>query len=340
MDALEIAPTQPVSQTAPYPSLTREERDLSRIDLADRAAENALLATGATTPADWFEQNSDALMARVAERGWTLVRGLPVAGATQFRAAVARLGRPLIEDYGDLPMRPTDDGTAGVFNVTRYPAKKAILFHNEGSHTPCAPRFIFFHCAVPAAADGHTPLADSRAVLHALPVEIRAAFATHGLLYRRNFLPGLDVSWQEYFHTQNRVQVDEICAANGTLTRWHADGNLETETRRPAVTAHPNIGGDVFFNQILLHHPSCLDPEVRQAITNMPLQGRFPRDVRLGDGRAIPDEWVAEVQRAHLRNALCFRWQAGDIVMVDNRRVAHARRPYSGARQHHVVLAD
>lgn len=340
MDATELIPTPAVRTAAAYALLNREERDLACTDLTDRAGEHALIADTGATPADWFERNRGAMMERVAERGWTLVRGLRVESATEFRAAVARLGRPLIEDYGDLPMRPTDDGTTGVFNVTRYPAKKAILFHNEGSHTPRAPRFIFFHCALPAATDGHTPLADSRAVLHALPAEIRAAFATHGLLYRRNFLPGLDVSWQEYFHTQNRVRVDETCAANGTLTRWHADGNLETETHRPAIVAHPDIGGDVFFNQILLHHPSCLDPEVRQAISNMPLQGRFPRDVRLGDGRAIPDEWVAEVLRAHLRNALCFRWQAGDIVMVDNRRVSHARRPYAGARQHHVVLAD
>jgi alpha-ketoglutarate-dependent taurine dioxygenase len=224
--------------------------------------------------------------------------------------------------------------------VTRYPAKKAILFHNEGSHTPRAPRFIFFHCALPATRDGETPLADSSAVFHALPPEMRRAFLERGLLYRRNFLPGLDVSWQDYFHTDRRDEVERLCAEAGTCARWHADGNLETETLRPAVIPHPDRGIPVFFNQILLHHPYCLDPEVRAAIANMPLSGRFPRDVRFGDGAAIPDEWVAEVLRAHAANALCFRWQPGDIVMVDNQRTAHARRPYAGARQHHVVLAD
>jgi alpha-ketoglutarate-dependent taurine dioxygenase len=36
--------------------------------------------------------------------------------------------------------------------------------------------------------------------------------------------------------------------------------------------------------------------------------------------------------------AVAFRWEPGDVVVVDNLAVAHARCPYRGARRHHVML--
>jgi alpha-ketoglutarate-dependent taurine dioxygenase len=322
-------------------AMSKEERDLLVMDLSDRSGPHLIVADAGGGPASaWMAEHRASILAKVADKGWALVRGLTMDGARGFRRSLEELGIPLVDEYGDLPMMPSTDGTSGVFNVTKYPAKNAILFHNEGSHTPQAPRHIFFRCEIAAEKDGETPLADSNAVLQALPPEIAQAFAQRGLLYRRNFVDGLDVSWQQYFGTDSRSDLEAIAAQQGFRLIWRADGGLATETARPAVIRHPDSGADVFFNQILLHHPAALDPKVRKALQGM-LKGQgFPRDVCFGDGTPIPDEWIAEVLSAHIKVAACFAWQPGDVVIVDNYAVSHARRPFSGPRQHHVILAS
>lgn len=52
------------------------------------------------------------------------------------------------------------------------------------------------------------------------------------------------------------------CRESSTDAEWTAAG-LRTRQRRIAVSRHPGTGEKVFFNQIQLHHVSCLGPEVR-----------------------------------------------------------------------------
>jgi len=324
-----------------YPEMTKDERDLRTIDITDRSIKFIMSAeVDSNDASNWVANNREAIMRNVATHGWTLIRGLKVSDATAFHRCISQLNIPLVEEYGDLPMSPSEDGTSGVFNVTKYPSKNAILFHNEGSHTHQAPRFIFFQCTVAAQQDGETPLANSAEVYRALPDKIRTEFEQRGLLYRRNFMEGFDVPWSKYFGTQDKIAIDSLCSRHEIKTVWLPNGGLVTEIFRPAVISHQDNGMRVFFNQILLHHPSCLDPEVRKALRNMLNGASFPRDVLFGDGSPIPDEWVAEILRAHIKVAHCFRWQSGDVVVVDNTAVSHARRPYSGSRQHHVILAQ
>jgi len=210
-----------------YPVMSKDERDLRHLDVTDRSAGFVMVADPAAGgPIGWVADHRDTIMRNVASLGWTLIRGLKVAQATTFRKCISQLNIPLVEEYGDLPMSPSDDGTSGVFNVTKYPSKNAILFHNEGSHTHQAPRFIFFQCTIAAQRDGETPLANSADVYQALPEEIRNGFEQRGLIYRRNFVEGLDVPWTKYFGTQSKAAVEELCAGHGIKTNWLANGGL------------------------------------------------------------------------------------------------------------------
>lgn len=304
------------------------------------AGDQLLLAEGPPDATRWMEENRHRIASAIAAHGWVLLRGLNLQGAESFKRCIAALGFPLAEDYGDLPMSASEGGAAGVFDVTPFPPEEAILFHHEGSHTPSVPRYICFHCALPAARGGETPLADSARVFAALPLEMRDVFARQGLLYRRSFITGFDVPWQRYFSTSDPSAVESLCRARGVRAVWRPDGGLTTETHRPAVIRHPDSRRPVFFNQILLHHPACLDPEVREAFEYIHEAGGMPRDVRLGDGSEIPDSWVRTILEAQVEAAAVFSWQRGDIVIADNLAVAHARLPYRGERRHHVILSE
>ena len=67
----------------------------------------------------------------------------------------------------------------------------------------------------------------------------------------------------------------------------------------------------VFFNQVLLHHPACLDPKAREAFQYVLPEGQMPREVRFGDGSSIPEVWIDEMLETYVQAATCFQCSFG-----------------------------
>jgi hypothetical protein len=277
----------------------------------------------------------EAAMSALANHGWCLHRA-GVRSIEEFQKVVLELGLPLADQYGDLPPK---SGRTGVFDTTPYPPSEDLLFHNEASHTPRAPKYIFFYCLRAAQKGGETPLSDGRLALSLLEPEIREALIDKGLLYIRNFVPGLDVRWQQFFSTEDRGEVERVCRDQGIDVRWRSESELETSYRTTAVAKHP-ARGDVFFHQIALHHPAFLDPDVREFFEEVAGRKTTPRTVRFGTGEEIPDEWARAIYRAQLEAGTVFPWCAGDILMLDNRLFAHGRLAFTGERENYVMLGE
>jgi len=271
------------------------------------------------------------------QHGALLFRGFGAGSASWFERAAGSLCAELYAEYGDLPREQVG---GRVYGSTPYPSEQRIEFHHESSHLPRWPRKIFFHCVQAAPVGGETPLADGRRVLGLLPAALRDKFAERGLLYVRCFREGLDVSWQDFFRVSERSAVEAACGAEGLMVQWLGDGTLRTERRAEAVRRHPETGDAVFFNQILLHHAACLPEAVRGSLLALYGAEGLPRQVYFGDGGAISDAELAQVAKAYEQATLRFPWQPGDLLMVDNMRVAHGRSPFSGPRKILVAMGD
>ena len=85
-------------------------------------------------------------------------------------------------------------------------------------------------------------------------------------MYVRNFSEGIDVPWQDFFHTTDQAEVERMCSEAGMACEWTANGGLRVSQVSPAVAVHPRTGEKLFFNQVQLHHVSCLDDETRDAL--------------------------------------------------------------------------
>jgi hypothetical protein len=287
------------------------------------------------TLADWLSANAETVWGLVAERGALLLRGFTVASPTEFEHGVMALKRELQPEYGDLPHAITN--TQFVQDATPYPAELAILFHHEASHTPLWPRYIWFFCEQPAHTGGETPLLRSEEIARRLPPAILAEFSSKGLTYIRSFLPGLDVPWQTFFRTDDTATVEQICQMSGVNLHWLPNGGLRTMTNRPAVIEW--LGRPLFFNQLLLHHPACLAPATRQTLADLFGVENLPRNVTFGDGSPIPDPAIEVILETAVECGVCFEWRQGDVLMLDNLAVSHARRPYSGPRCIRVAMS-
>ena len=121
---------------------------------------------------------------------------------------------------------------------------------------------------------------------------------------------------------------------------WTDGGGLRIRQNGPAVVSHPKTGERAFFNQIQLHHPSCLDAETRQSLLSLFREDELPRNVLYGDGTAIPDSVMERIGELYWKLAVSFPWSAGDLIMLDNMLVSHARTPYVGPRKIIVAMGE
>ena len=287
--------------------------------------------------ADWATSHRDRIDGWFDKHGAILFRGFALAGVADFESVAGAIAGDLFAEYGDLP---PESASQKVYGSTPYPADKMILFHNESSHLPTWPLRQFFFCVIPSATGGTTPLLDSRAVYNALDPAIRDEFETKGLMYVRNFSEGIDVPWEEFFHTSDRAEVERICTESGMTCEWTSSGGLRIRQLSPAVVDHPRTGERLFFNQVQLHHVYCLDPETSDSLRQLFSEDEMPRNVYFGDGSVIPDETMEYIGNLYEELCVDFPWEAGDLVAVDNMLVQHARRPFTGERKLLVAMAQ
>src|SRR5207245_10654530 len=150
-------------------------------------------------------------------------------------------------------------------------------------------------CGQPGEQGGARLVVDCREVVRGMDAKILQKFEEKGVEYVRNFSPGLDVSWQQFFHTNRRREVEAACTQAGMTCEWTGNDSLRVGQICQAVTRHPKTGEKVFFNQVQLHHVYCLDPAVRDSLLTLFQRAELPRHVYYGDGSEIEDDVMEHV---------------------------------------------
>jgi alpha-ketoglutarate-dependent taurine dioxygenase len=291
-------------------------------------------ATGALDAIAWVNDERDFIEAALSRHAAILFRGFELRTPQAFESFASSIEPELFGEYGDLPKKA---GGRNTYQSTPYPKDKMILFHNESSHLERWPRKQFFYCELPSPTGGATPIADCREVLKRLPPELVHRLETQGLLYVRTFTRRLDVSWQDFFKTDHRGDVEKKLRSAGVEWNWLDDDGLQTRTRAGAVVRHPITRERAFFNQVQLHHLSSLEADLREDLLMLVGEQRLPRNVYYGDGAPIDDADMAVIGKAYEDCAVRFQWRQGDVLMLDNMLAAHARDPYDGPRK--IVVA-
>ena len=199
---------------------------------------------------------------------------------------------------------------------------------------------ILFYSAVPALRGGETPIADTRKILSRISHEVKERFIKQKYIYVRNFGDGFGLSWQDAFQTTDRTVVEAYCRKNYIEFEWKDGDRLRTRQVRPAVAQHPKTGALVWFNHLTFFHVTTLEPAVRDSLMAQFGEDDLPNNTMYGDGSPI-EPWVLdELRNAYRQEEIAFRWQEGDILMLDNMLMSHGRRPYEGPRRVLVGMAE
>jgi alpha-ketoglutarate-dependent taurine dioxygenase len=287
--------------------------------------------------AEWAEGNRSFIEEKLLQHGALLFRGFDLPIVPEFEKFASAICPELFGEYGDLPR---EELGGKVYGSTPYPSDERILFHNESSHMHQWPMLIWFYCVQPSLSGGESPVIDCRRIYQSLDPIIRTNFENEGLMYVRNFTDGLDVSWQDFFHTNDRNAVESYCRQAGIDFEWKGDNGLRTRQVGPAIVRHPQTGELVFFNQLQVHHISCLAAGVRESLLSMMSEEDLPRNVYYGDGSAIEDSVMEHIGDLYEKLSVSFQWERHDVLMLNNMLVAHSRNPYLGERKIVVALGN
>lgn len=228
----------------------------------------------------------------------------------------------------------------GVFTATDHPPTEEIFLHTEQSYNLSVPRFLFFFCKQGAPEGGANRLADCRELLRELPARTVDRFDEEGYLLVRNFRPGLGLSWQEAFGTQDPDEVRAYCAKNGIEVTWLDEEHVQTRQLRWAVATHPETGVRSWFNHMTFFHSSALEKELAEMLLEEYGPWGIPTNTFHADGSEISEETVGHLHAAYRSRQRDITCRTGDVLMVDNLSVAHGRASFVPPRELFVSMAD
>jgi hypothetical protein len=285
----------------------------------------------------WAAEHRDALRAAVVQHGSLVVRGLSLRDVAGIEAVFRQLGSLMTEREAFAPRRTY---SPGVYSASKWPPNQHMCMHHELSYTLEFPSLMLFACLTAPTAGGETLVADSLAVMHALPSELVERFERVGWQLIRNYNDEIGASIVEAFGTDDRGAVESYCRDNAIQFEWQPDGALRTWQRRSAVVHHPLTGQPCWFNQIAFLNEWTMDPEVREYLVDICGEDGLPFNTRFGNGDPIGADIVELIDKVYEANTTSERWQAGDLLLVDNIRTAHARESFEGPREVVVAMAD
>jgi alpha-ketoglutarate-dependent taurine dioxygenase len=287
----------------------------------------------------WARQHGSELDRLLDASGALLLRGFAVGGTAGFGRLLDAASKSGAVPYLYQSTPRTALGNR-VYTATEYPPSETIPLHNENAYQRVWPMRLFFFSVIVAAAGGQTPLADTVRVTARIDADVVERFEKRGVMYVRNYREGLDLPWQRVFQTDDRASVEAYARAHDIAVEWLPNGELRTRQVCQGIARHPRSGERIWMNQAHLFHVSSLADEARDSLRTLMREEELPRNALYGDGSPIEPDLLEHVRAAFSAEEVTFDWSSGDVLIVDNMRVSHGRRPFSGERKVLVAMTD
>jgi len=288
----------------------------------------------------WVTDNENTLCELLKKHRAVLFRGFPLQTAEDFNSFVSAF--TTFEDLSykaslSYAVRIQVTGRVCTANEGK---KGGQIFHHELAQTPFWPTKLFFFCEIPAEEGGATAICPSDIVLDHLRekfptfvknCEEKKILYTAMLAPDNNTLFGAGRSWKSFFGVSEKEEAEQKMTELGYTWEWQEGGGLRTTTPPLQALLHED-GRSFFFNQIIAQTLGNA-----KEFTNPGEAVVLDKWLVFEDGTSIDFEAVKYAKQVCEETAIEIAWQAGDVVLLDNLQVMHARRDFEGTRR---VLAS
>jgi len=294
-----------------------------------------------------FQDISDLLERNLVNYGAILISNFNI-DKHMFADFITSTNRTVFNYAGGNAAREEYDDAPGIMNATDDPAEVTIEPHLEMSYSKTMPARIYFTCenAPKIGEDGQTTICDKELVTKLLDKKIVGRLWTEGVRYHR-FLPCGNVkkdyiyTWQKAFHTKTRVEAEYRATLLGYDVQWKANGTLSLSNVVPAVRNHPVTGKEIWCNQSAAANKTYyLDiPDMYKSHYSTE---DVPGHTTFANGDEIPMPVLDHIRATTYKCNYGHSWTKGDLMVLDNCRVAHGRIgfPNKCKRKLHVALTN
>jgi len=310
----------------------------------------------------WMAAERSWLDTQLHTHGAILLRGFrALRGSEDFEEVMRLISTELLDYAGGHTPRSAVQGK--IVSSTDAPAHLTIGLHQEMSYLEPSPSFpdptpdrVAFFCQVAPGGGGQTPVCDMRLVYQRLPADLIQRFEDKGLILTRR-LPetkeaGYEAIWPSVLGSTDRDEAAKFAEQRGWRVEWTDDGGAYVfHQPSPVMKTHRVTGEKVWFNQAHLLHkayaPWTTDflgesPEQKQEANRLRarLSSRFFFHSTHADGSEILISDLECIRRTIAETMVMFDWRVHDVLVCDNKLVAHGRQPYQPPRTILAALAN
>ena len=299
--------------------------------------ENDLGLKNITATQAWLIENKKSIELKLDEQGAILFKDLPIMTAEDFDQFVSTFNYDTFTYEESLSNAVRINKTNKVFTANEAPKEVEIFLHHEMAQTPTYPQKIFFFCRSAANKGGETPLCRSDDLYEALLREDKNLidrFEDLGVIYTSimtsedEFMSGQGRSWQRTLGVTSRDEAEIKLANLGYSWDWIEENNLSVTTRTFKAIKELAEGKKSFFNQVIAASLGWIKNSKNQV-----------SPVRFGNGDEIEQSHIELITDLAESLTLLRSWQDNDILIIDNYRVMHGRKPFSGQKNREVLVS-
>ena len=286
---------------------------------------------------DWLKENKIFIELKLEEHGAIIFKDLPVKTAEDFDQFVSTFNYETFTYEESLSNAVRINKTDKVFTANEAPREVEIFLHHEMAQTPTYPKNIFFFCKSASEAGGETPLCRSDQLYEALLKADKAlveSFEKFGVIYNSimssvdELISGQGRSWQKTLGVSSKNDAEEKLSKLGYSWNWIEDDNLSVTTKTLQATKELGNGQKSFFNQVIAASLGWKKNSENQIAP-----------VRFGNGEEIKESYIELISELAQSLTLLRSWQDHDILLIDNYRVMHGRKPFAGNKNREVLVS-
>lgn len=312
----------------------------------------------------WYFDNEAWFKVAINTYGGILFRNFHIEGPVAFDQLVYGWHPDMVADvYLGTTQRLRIEGTRFIQSATEAARLASIPTHIELSFSKMPPkRLYFFAHEVNPPPGGFTPLTDFAQVWDDLSPNLKHKLSTRGLMYERWYRheknypidPLVHKTWQAMFLTENRSQIVAMAAEQGYAASWDDRDDLvlrheavitrkHSETGREFWCTHLNVLEATTFSvpfawdaQIFNSKLSALIALYFQVLLNIRsyLGYHYGANTMYADDSSnMLFEEVMHIRKTIMSNTWMFPYEKGDVLLIDNHRLAHGRTPFYGGKR-------
>ena len=141
-------------------------------------------------------------------------------------------------------------------------------------------------------------------------------------------ISGQGRSWQKTLGVSSKNGAEAKLSKLGYSWNWIEGDNLSVTTKPLKATKELENGKKSFFNQVIAASLGWKKSSKNQI-----------SPVRFGNDQEIDQSAIEHISELAQSLTLLRSWQDNDILLIDNYRVMHGRKPFSGNKNREVLVS-